>query len=98
MGVIQAQDRFINYDFVMEQEVLNEYAAWIWADYVSYCLANDIDLKDQHNPIAMKTQDVYEYKRKIIGNEECQNIQDLEAIKEKLKESREYLLKIKENE
>lgn len=94
----QLQDRFENYDFVMEQEVLNEYAAWIWADYISYCTEHDIDLEDQHNPIAMKTHEVYKYKRKIIESGECQNMQDLESIKEKLKESREYLLRIKENE
>lgn len=30
-------DAIKDYDFTLEQEVLSEYAAGIWADYVSYC-------------------------------------------------------------
>lgn len=98
MEVIQAQDRFKNYDFVMEQEVLNEYAAGIWADYISYCIEHNINLWDQDNSMAVKTQDVYECKRKIIESGECRSMEDLEPIKEELREMREYLLGIKRAE
>lgn len=89
-------DAIKNYDFTMEQEVLNEYAAGVWADYVSYCNANGIDIGDMNEPMAVKTQLVYEYKRKIIDTGECKTLEDLKPIKYRLKEMKDDLIKIKE--
>lgn len=32
------------YDFTMAQEVLNEYAAGVWTDYIRYCNAHGIEV------------------------------------------------------
>lgn len=87
-----------DYDFTMEQEVLNEWAAGIWADYVSYCHSHGIDLDDMSQPMAAKTQLVGEYKRKIILTGECTAIEDLEPIEAKLKELKDYLKEVKGKE
>lgn len=87
-----------NYDFTLEQEVLNEYAAGVWADYVSYCNSHSIDIGDTDQPLAVKTQLVYEYKKKIIETGECQTLEDLTPIKKKLKEMKDYLIELKRKE
>ncbi len=92
------QDTTYSYELVMEQEVLNEFAAEVWAEYVSYCNAHGIDLDDMEQPMAAKAQLVYDYKRKIIETGECQTLEDLEPVKEKLKEMRDELIKVKEKE
>lgn len=93
-----AQEARASYDFAMEQEVLNEYAAGVWSDYVSYCNAHGIDLGDVEQPMAVKTQLVYEYKKKIIDTGECKTIEDLKPIKIRLKEMKDELIKVKEKE
>lgn len=85
-----------SYEFTMEQEVLNEFAAEVWADYVAYCDAHDIDINDMEQPMAAKAQLVYDYKRKIIETGECETMEDLQPIKDKLLEMRDELVKIKE--
>lgn len=87
-----------SYEFTMEQEVLNEFAAEVWADYRSYCIAHGIDIMDMEQPMAAKAQLVYDYKRKIIETGECETIEDLQPIKDKLLEMRDELVKIKEKE
>lgn len=86
------------YDFTMEQEVLNEWAAGIGADYISYCHSHGIDLDDMSQPMAAKTQLVYDYKRKIIETGECTVIEDLEPIEAKLKELKDYLKEVEGKE
>lgn len=91
-------DAIRDYDFTLEQEVLSEYAAGIWADYVSYCNSHGIDIGDKEEPMAARTQLVYEYKRKIIETGECRSVEDLEPIKHRLKEMKDYLARAKEKE
>lgn len=91
-------DAIKDYDFTLEQEVLSEYAAGIWADYVSYCNSHGIDIGDKEEPMAARTQLVYEYKRKIIETGECKSLEDLEPIKHRLKEMKDYLIKVREKE
>lgn len=98
MKTATVQETIRDYDFTMAQEVLNEYAAGVWADYVRYCNAHEIDLKDLEQPMAVKTQQVYEYKNKIIGTGECKCKEDLESIKEELQKLKNYLIQIKEQE
>lgn len=87
-----------SYEFTMEQEALNEFAAEVWADYVAYCDAHGIDIMDMEQPMAAKAQLVYDYKRKIIETGECETMEDLQPIKDKLLEMRDELVKIKEKE
>lgn len=87
-----------SYDFTIRQEVLNEFAAEVWANYVSYCDVHGIDIMDMEQSMAVKTQLVYDYKRKIIETGECKTIEDLEPIENKLLEMRDELVKLKEKE
>lgn len=88
----KAEKREINdrCDFIMTQEVLNECAAGIWADYIRYCEEHGID-PDSDHPIAEKTRSVYRTKEKIIGNPECRTVESLEPIRRELKEQRKYI-------
>jgi hypothetical protein len=95
---LSGQDTMYSYDFTIGQEVLNEFAAEVWAEYVAYCDAHNIDIMDMKQPMAVKTQLVYDYKRKIIETGECETIEDLEPIKNKLQEMRDELVKLKEKE
>lgn len=92
------QDYIRDYDFTMAQEVLNEYAAGVWADYVNYCNMHGIDVNDLRNPMAVKTQLAYEYKNKIICTGECTCKEDLEPIKKELQRLKNELIQIKEQE
>lgn len=98
MNTVKIKDNQDDYNFIIEQEVLNEYAAGIWADYVSYCMEHNIDTGMMQHPMEVRAQEVYECKRKIIENGECKNMEELEQIKERLMEMKVYLQEIKENE
>ncbi len=84
------------YDFVLELDVVNEYAAGIWADYVTYCIDHDINTEEMQHPMAVKTQEVFDIKSKIYSGEECKNMEDIEQIKESLITMKQYLQEVEE--
>lgn len=85
------------YDFSIEQEVLNEYASGVWSDYVCYCSTHGIALNSDH-PTAQKAKRVYAYKCRILTAESCRTIEDLKPIKRGLKELKDEIRRLYQEE
>ncbi|MCL1808217.1 MAG: hypothetical protein FWG42_00440 [Clostridiales bacterium] len=79
----------VDYNMIIEMEVLREFAAGIHASYLRYMDSNSINDNDMTNPVAINARDVFQLKDYIVR--ECETLDDLQQVRDKLILSKEKL-------
>jgi len=79
----------VDYNTIVEMEVLREFAAGIHASYLRYMESNNIDDNDMTNPVAANARGIFHLKDYIVR--ECETLSDLQLVRDKLILSKEKL-------
>lgn len=76
------------YEFCLQKEVMSEQAADIIGDIMRYIRRNDIDIKDDSNPIIILFQQVYKAKEDILP---ARDEKELDKISGKIEMAKEFM-------
>lgn len=76
------------YELCLQKEVMSEQAADIIGDIMRYIRRNEIDIKDDSNPIIILFQQVYKAKEDILP---ARDEKELDKISGKIEMAKEFM-------